>query len=164
MVTTLPPDSAPTLEDLEIPANSMQQRTRKLLDATQSGSCWAATAVRDVQADLTISITPRADRHQRRVTPAVAVDELGELDQLLGVRERVVDDEQAVGAHDADQLGPVAGVQRALGVEEDQVEGVVGEAAQRLGGVLGAQLDAVGHAGVGRLSWPGRCARPRSRG
>ncbi len=37
VLTTLPPESAPTLEDLEIPVNSMQQRTRKLLDATQSG-------------------------------------------------------------------------------------------------------------------------------
>jgi tetratricopeptide (TPR) repeat protein len=36
VINTLPPDSAPTLEDLKIPGNSMQQRTRKLLDATQS--------------------------------------------------------------------------------------------------------------------------------
>ncbi len=37
VLTTLPLDSAPTLEELQIPVNSMQQRTRKLLDATQSG-------------------------------------------------------------------------------------------------------------------------------
>jgi tetratricopeptide (TPR) repeat protein len=38
VITTLPPESAPTLEDLDIPTSSMQQRTRKLLDATQSGA------------------------------------------------------------------------------------------------------------------------------
>ena len=37
VITTLPPDDAPTLEDLKIPGSSMQQRTRKQLDATQSG-------------------------------------------------------------------------------------------------------------------------------
>ena len=37
MLTALPLDSAPSLEELQIPVNSMQQRTRKLLDATQSG-------------------------------------------------------------------------------------------------------------------------------
>jgi tetratricopeptide (TPR) repeat protein len=36
VINTLPAASAPTLEDLEIPGSSMQQRTRKLLDATQS--------------------------------------------------------------------------------------------------------------------------------
>jgi hypothetical protein len=36
VINTLPPEAAPTLEDLKIPGNSMQQRTRKLLDATQS--------------------------------------------------------------------------------------------------------------------------------
>ena len=38
VITTLPADSAPTLEELKIPASSMQQRTRKQLDATQSGT------------------------------------------------------------------------------------------------------------------------------
>jgi hypothetical protein len=37
VITTLPPADAPTLEDLQIPASSMQQRTRKQLDPTQSG-------------------------------------------------------------------------------------------------------------------------------
>jgi tetratricopeptide (TPR) repeat protein len=37
VINTLPPASAPTLEDLKIAGSSMQQRTRKLLDATQSG-------------------------------------------------------------------------------------------------------------------------------
>ena len=36
-----------------------------------------------------------ADRHERAGDRLVGVDELGELDQLLGVRERVVDDQQA---------------------------------------------------------------------
>jgi tetratricopeptide (TPR) repeat protein len=36
VINTLPAASAPTLEDLRIPGSSMQQRTRKLLDATQS--------------------------------------------------------------------------------------------------------------------------------
>jgi tetratricopeptide (TPR) repeat protein len=37
VINTLPLDSAPTLKELNIPLSSMQQRTRKLLDATQSG-------------------------------------------------------------------------------------------------------------------------------
>ena len=37
VINTLPLDSAPTLDELNIPASSVQQRTRKLLDATQAG-------------------------------------------------------------------------------------------------------------------------------
>jgi tetratricopeptide (TPR) repeat protein len=37
VITTLPPDSAPTLEELSISAKSMPQRARKQLDPTQSG-------------------------------------------------------------------------------------------------------------------------------
>jgi tetratricopeptide (TPR) repeat protein len=36
VINALPLDSAPSLEELNIPAGSMQRRTRKLLDATQS--------------------------------------------------------------------------------------------------------------------------------
>lgn len=36
VITTLPAASAPTLEELNIPGSSMRQRTRKLLDPTQS--------------------------------------------------------------------------------------------------------------------------------
>ena len=78
--------------------------------------------------DLTISSTPAPTVTSVRGDALVGVDELGELDQLLGVRERVVDHEQAASAQHAHQLGPVAGVLRALGVEEDQVERAVGEA------------------------------------
>ena len=41
-ITTLPADSAPTLEDLNIPASSMPQRARKQLDPTQSGTLLGA--------------------------------------------------------------------------------------------------------------------------
>jgi hypothetical protein len=37
VITTLPATSAPTLEELNIPASSMPQRARKQLDPTQSG-------------------------------------------------------------------------------------------------------------------------------
>ena len=130
-----------------------------------SAGCSRARSGRpDAQGDLTISSTPAPTVTSVEVTCRVGVDELGELDELLGVRERVVDDQQAAGAQHAHQVGPVAGVVRALGVEEDQVEGAVGEAAQRLGGVLRAQLDEVVDAGLGEVVLrPGRCARPRSR-
>ena len=91
--------------------------------------------------DLTISSTPAPTVTSVVVTRLVGVDELGELDELLGVRERVVDDEQAVRAQHAHQVGPVARVLAPLGVEEDQVERAVGERRERLGGVLRAQLD-----------------------
>ena len=38
----------------------------------------------------------RSDGHERGRDALVAVDELGEVDELLGVRERVIDHEQAV--------------------------------------------------------------------
>ena len=72
--------------------------------------------------------------------------------------DHVVDGQEARGRERAHEVGPVPGVGVALGVEEDQVEGGVGERRERRRGVLGAEVDAGAEAHV--LEVPGRDRGP----
>ena len=81
---------------------------------------------------------PVADRdahgRQARVVGEQAVD----VGQLGGVGDRVVDHQRAARGEGPADVGPVADVLGALGIEEDQIPGVVGILDQRLRGGDGA--------------------------
>jgi hypothetical protein len=74
----------------------------------------------------------------------VGLHQRAEVGDLVGVGDDVVDHQQPRLGEHAHEVGPVAGVGGALGVEEDEVEGLCFERRKRLGGVDRAQVD---HAG-----------------
>ena len=96
-----------------------------------------------------------ADRNERTAHARLGVDEGAEVGHLVGVRDAVVDDEQPAGGERPQEVGPVGGVEAALGVEEDERTGgvrLIGQDLARVGDDVAFGME---NLGVARADiWP----------
>ena len=82
-----------------------------------------------------------ADRDNGLGQRRLGLDQRGEGRQLVRMRLDVVDREEALRGQRPDEIAQVAGVGRPLGIEEDELPFGVVRADERLGRILGTELD-----------------------